>query len=77
MIPCFIRLITSVVQRMSIVAMPMDPKLATSGLAQKTMVLKKQSKTKDLDPYEKARLILERHEHITKVKNNHCSSQMV
>lgn len=66
LIPCFIRLITSIVQGMQVVAMPTDPKLAMSGTAQKIMVLKRQSDTKD--PLEEAKLICEKNEQTLEAK---------
>lgn len=45
---------------MEVVTVPMDPKFATSGMAQKVMVLKKQNNVKD--PFEEAKLICEKNE---------------
>lgn len=77
LIPCFIRLITSVVQGMQVVTMPVDPKLATSEMAQKIMVLKKQNPKGD--PLEEERSIYEKNEQVIKAKKqkNYCSSQMI
>ncbi|XP_063253201.1 endogenous retrovirus group 3 member 1 Env polyprotein-like isoform X1 [Prinia subflava] len=59
LIPCFIRLITSVVQGMQLVTL--DQKMDTTKTVQKIMVLRKQNRVED--PLQEARLIYEENEH--------------
>lgn len=64
MIPCLIWLITSVIQGMSIVEMPMDSKSTIPRTAKRVMMLKKQNKLED--PFKEDQAIYEKHEWILK-----------
>lgn len=66
LIPCFIRLITSVVQGMQLVTTPIDQKLVSTKTAQRVMVLKKQNNM--TDPFREARQICDANEWLMKAQ---------
>lgn len=74
LIPCFIRLITSVVQGMLITTDPKTLKKIKARRTGKVMMVKRNTTPRDIS--EEAKLIYERHERISKIKRE-CESQMV
>lgn len=67
LIPCFIRLISSVVEGMQLTAMAMNSKMAMASGAQKIMILQKQ----DNSELKEASLILNKLERLQKIQKKY------
>lgn len=74
LIPCLIRLFTSVVQGMSKVTISRDKKVVGPDRGKKMMILKENSEIEDISP--EAKLIYERYERINETGNSY-ESQML